>query len=428
MKMRNFLVTVGACAWLLACLGSNSGSGTGAKSGGHTNWLECSDFADCAGHPDAVACGGDGYCVDDAGGRVVALDGSGGTQAGATAASGGAGGSGGASGAGGGGGGASGSGGAGGSGMECLGMACPGGACEPGFVAYTPPGSCCPTKCVPDESSSCGEEGAICCPGSSQSSCNAGLECCAGTCRADCGMASTDDIRIPECPSDVVERCASDRCVMGGTCLECAAGEVCVEVSLSCGPAGGTTAQCIADPCAGKTLDCACAGGVCDALQPDVGWQCGVYDKDHFLVGPDREPFMACTGGGVCASPDTRIATPGGEVAIADLHVGDLVYSRDQRGVVVVPLVAVARTPVTAHHVMRVVTDAGHVLEVSGPHPTADGQRLDTLSMGADLDGERVVSVERIAYTHPFTHDILPASQTGTYLANGVWLGSTLRR
>ena len=127
------------------------------------------------------------------------------------------------------------------------------------------------------------------------------------------------------------------------------------------------------------------------------------------------------------ASPDTCIATPGGEIAIADLRVGDLVYS-DHHGTIVVPLVAVARTPVTAHHVMRVITDAGHVFEVSGPHPTADARRLDGLVAGADLDGDRVVSIERIAYTHPFTHDILPASASGTYLANGVWLGSTLLR
>ena len=70
MTMRSFLVTAAACVGLLGCFGSSSDSSSGPQSGGHTNWLECSDFADCAEHPEAVACDNDGYCVDDAGGRV----------------------------------------------------------------------------------------------------------------------------------------------------------------------------------------------------------------------------------------------------------------------------------------------------------------------------------------------------------------------
>lgn len=434
MKMHSLVATVCACVWLVGCF-SNSDSSTGAQGGGHTNWLECADFGDCAKHADAVACSDDGYCVDDTGGRVEVATTTGGS--GGTSASGGSGGGASGSGAGesgtGGSGGTDGGAGAAGSGMDCTGVPCSGGACEPGFVPYTPPGECCPTRCDPATSSSCDTEGDTCCdpaPSDGPNYCAAGFECCAdNTCSASCPTSSTSDIRIPECPGDSTERCASERCVTGGTCLECPSGQVCLEVNLSCGPAGGTTAQCIDDPCAGKTLDCACAASVCDGLEPAVGgWQCGAYTQDHFLVGASRDPFLACSGGGVCASPDTRIATPRGEVAIAELRVGDLVYSRDADGVVVVPLLSVARTSVTSHHVMRVVTDAGHVLEVSGPHPTADGRRLDALSVDDVVDDDGVVSIERIPYTHPFTHDILPASATGTYLANGVWLGSTLRR
>jgi hypothetical protein len=43
------------------------------------------------------------------------------------------------------------------------------------------------------------------------------------------------------------------------------------------------------------------------------------------------------------------------------------------------------------------------------------------------MDGGRVVSAERVAYTGGATFDVLPAGTTGAYWANGVLLGSTLR-
>jgi hypothetical protein len=200
-----------------------------------------------------------------------------------------------------------------------------------------------------------------------------------------------------------------------------------LQIDLSCGPAGGTTAQCIDDPCDGSALDCACAARVCEALEPAPGgWTCGAFTQDHFLVGPDRDPYMTCGGGGICASPDTAIATPNGEVAIAELRVGDLVYSRTADAIVVVPLLAVTRTPVFDHHVLRVTLEGGRTLEVSGPHPTAAGPRLDELVVGQRLEQQRVLTLERIPYAHAFTYDVLPASESGSYLANGVWLGSTL--
>ena len=38
----------------------------------------------------------------------------------------------------------------------------------------------------------------------------------------------------------------------------------------------------------------------------------------------------------------------------------------------------------------------------------------------------RIEAVARIPYQHAFTYDILPASDTGAYLAGGVAIGSTL--
>jgi hypothetical protein len=43
------------------------------------------------------------------------------------------------------------------------------------------------------------------------------------------------------------------------------------------------------------------------------------------------------------------------------------------------------------------------------------------------LDGAHIASVDRVAYAGGATYDILPAGATGTYWANGVLLGSTLR-
>ncbi len=37
-----------------------------------------------------------------------------------------------------------------------------------------------------------------------------------------------------------------------------------------------------------------------------------------------------------------------------------------------------------------------------------------------------IASVETIPYAHPFTHDILPASETHTYYAAGAHVGTTI--
>jgi ribosomal protein S8E len=128
----------------------------------------------------------------------------------------------------------------------------------------------------------------------------------------------------------------------------------------------------------------------------------------------------------VCASPDTPIATPAGERAIAELRVGDVVYSVDRNAIRPVRVARVRRQPASNHHVVRVTIEDGRVLEISAPHPTADGRTFGALRPGARLDGHAIASVEVIAYRHEHTHDILPASDTGTYFAAGLLIGSTL--
>jgi hypothetical protein len=131
----------------------------------------------------------------------------------------------------------------------------------------------------------------------------------------------------------------------------------------------------------------------------------------------------------ICASPDTPIATPGGDRAISELHVGDLVYSVDHDAIVAVPLARVSSTPVFGHHVVRATLDSGAVLEISAGHPTADGRTFGDLRPGSALDERHtVLRTEIVPYAHARTWDILPASDTGTYFASGAQVGSTLSR
>ncbi len=128
----------------------------------------------------------------------------------------------------------------------------------------------------------------------------------------------------------------------------------------------------------------------------------------------------------ICASPDTPVATPDGERPIAELKVGDPVYSVDRGRMTVVPIVRVHRTPVSHHSVVRVALGTGAVLEISARHPTADGRTFGGLRSGSAMDGVEIESVTVIPYTHDATYDILPDSDTGAYFAGGVLIGSTL--
>jgi hypothetical protein len=75
---------------------------------------------------------------------------------------------------------------------------------------------------------------------------------------------------------------------------------------------------------------------------------------------------------------------------------------------------------------MRVVLATGAVLEISPRHPTADGRTFGDLRGGDLLDRIEVLSAELVPYAHPFTYDILPASETRTYVAGGALIGTTM--
>jgi hypothetical protein len=131
---------------------------------------------------------------------------------------------------------------------------------------------------------------------------------------------------------------------------------------------------------------------------------------------------------GVCASPDTPIATPSGERPTADLQVGDLVYSVEHDAVVVgVPIARVRRVHVEHHSVLEIALEGGRSLEMSPLHPDARGVLLGNHRRGDLLDQDRIASITLIPYEYDSTYDILPASDTGSYYAAGALIGSTLR-
>ena len=225
--------------------------------------------------------------------------------------------------------------------------------------------------------------------------------------------------------------------------MPAAAGTVCSDATLSCWYGDGT--RCICSDCQGGTQYPVCRtiqppqwflgepGPGCPANLPQAGAPC---DAPGLRCGRDCNLDVRCEDGvwqwirstcPICASPDTPIATPEGDRPIADLRVGDLVYSVDHDAVVAVSLVSVGRTPVAAHRVVRVVLATGAVLKMSAGHRTADGRTFGELTPGTAFDeNNTIVSVDVVPYTHDATYDVLPASSTRTYFAAGALVASTL--
>lgn len=167
-----------------------------------------------------------------------------------------------------------------------------------------------------------------------------------------------------------------------------------------------------------------CPGAAGPTCTCSDGAQC-VLATGALGSGQCRSPDGVCSPC-KCASPDTPIATPHGERKIAELRVGDLVYSVDGEGIRAVPIVRVNRTLVVGHHVLHVTFENGRFIEMTAEHPLADGRPLSALTAGSKLMGSAVVGIDRVAYTHDATYDILPDSTSGGYFASGVLIGSTL--
>ena len=209
---------------------------------------------------------------------------------------------------------------------------------------------------------------------------------------------------------------------------------------VNCGTCGNT---CSGDHpyCANGTCQngwpCTLVGAACSQGATCCGGQCctGAQLCCTVTLGPTVtgcfEPVngtcpTGCSGCN-CAAPATPIATPVGDRPIADLKVGDLVYSIDHGSLAVVPIKLVHRQPVTgSHRVVELRLAHGATLRISLRHPTADGRSFADLVPGDFVDGVRVIGARFVDYDQPFTYDILPDSDSGTYFAGGTLIGSTL--
>ncbi len=132
---------------------------------------------------------------------------------------------------------------------------------------------------------------------------------------------------------------------------------------------------------------------------------------------------------GICLSSTTKIDTDTGQKQVTTLRVGDKVWSVNSNGEkVLVPIIKVSRRAVPSATIMlHVVLADRRQLTVSPNHPTAAGLPFKYLKIGDPLDDSKIINITGVNYSDGFTYDILPQSNTGTYWADGVLVGSTLK-
>ena len=180
----------------------------------------------------------------------------------------------------------------------------------------------------------------------------------------------------------------------------------------------------------GWTFDARFGGTGPDAsASPNITHVVGTIATDGTIHVDRQEPTgpPPCP---ICLARGTRIATPGGEVAVEALRPGDPVWTRDDAGrrisAVVLQVGSMVVPP--SHEVVHLVLADGRAVLVSPGHPLPDGRLVGALLPGDAYDGSVVMSVDRIPYDGGRTFDLLPSGGTGVYWANGIELGSTLFR
>ena len=131
----------------------------------------------------------------------------------------------------------------------------------------------------------------------------------------------------------------------------------------------------------------------------------------------------------ICLARGTLIETPDGGVAVEDLRIGDPIWTLDASGRRIEGTVIALGSTVAPlnHRVVRLILADGRTVTASPGHPLADGRDLGDLRVGDAVDGSVVASAVSVAYDGGRTFDLVVSGPTGTYLVDGIPLGSTLQ-
>lgn len=174
-------------------------------------------------------------------------------------------------------------------------------------------------------------------------------------------------------------------------------------------------------------------GGQGSACRSNVDCSSGYECLDASPVIREGYSNLRCWKKGmptpICLSGDTRIGTPGGDVAVKDMKEGMSVWTADKNGKKIsARVLKTGKTFVrVGHTVVHLQLSDGRDLYLSSGHKVADGRYAGNLRGGDRLQGAMITSANLIPYTEEYTYDILPSGETGTYFANGVLLQSTIK-
>lgn len=164
-------------------------------------------------------------------------------------------------------------------------------------------------------------------------------------------------------------------------------------------------------------------------LSGSSGYQmvAGAVQQDGVVTVTSRTP-SARPNCPICLAASTLIATPGGAMRVTDVRVGTIVWTQAADGSrVAAPVIEIGSMEAPeGHRMVHLVLLDGRQLLVSPGHRTGDARQAGDLKVGDQLDGSTVTRWELVPYAGGRTYDLLPASATGHYWADGILMSSTL--